>query len=49
MIFKKKAGFAKCMMPAMIMKIAKRYFEIGLIEFMQVLMSLLRGNDKHAR
>lgn len=43
MIFRKNAGFAKCITPAVIMKIAKRYFEIVLIEFMPVLCHFSGG------
>ena len=31
MIFRKKAGFTKCIVPAFIMKIASTYFETTLI------------------
>ena len=37
MTFRKNAGFTKCIMPAMIMKIASTYFEIALIRLIRFL------------
>ena len=34
MIFRKNAGFAKCIVPAIIMKIANMHFAIALMRFM---------------